>query len=176
MLELWCMTWFLPFPWYVRLFLPRHNCTQKTFRSCNFNFILILCLLKSAWWLFISSYDVCNCILIYSMHFLQNLNVYSCVKNWFCWDIYVIAPSYHYWFFFVSYQMPLLIFLLKQSCFGKNIVIDPTAEEEACQDGSLMIACMPARNEVTQLTLTGQWSTAKTNEVWIHLHTLRQFY
>ncbi|OAY62783.1 exosome complex component RRP41-like [Ananas comosus] len=57
-----------------------------------------------------------------------------------------------------------LVSSVSVSCFGKNIVIDPTAEEEACQDGSLMIACMPARNEVTQLTLTGQWSTAKTNE------------
>lgn len=50
------------------------------------------------------------------------------------------------------------------SCYGKNLVIDPTYEEEAYQDGSLMIAYMPIRNEVTQFTLTGEWSTAKVNE------------
>ncbi|XP_073110127.1 exosome complex component RRP41-like [Elaeis guineensis] len=57
-----------------------------------------------------------------------------------------------------------LVSSVSVSCFGNNLVIDPTAEEEACQDGSLMIACMPARYEVTQLTLTGEWSTAKINE------------
>ena len=56
-----------------------------------------------------------------------------------------------------------------QSCFGRNLVIDPTSEEEACQDGTLMITCMPARNEVTQLMLTGEWTTAKSNEVSICL-------
>ncbi|KAI0495379.1 hypothetical protein KFK09_025529 [Dendrobium nobile] len=50
------------------------------------------------------------------------------------------------------------------SCFGKNMVIDPTSEEEACQDGSLMITYMPSRNEVTQFTLTGEWPTARINE------------
>jgi len=54
-----------------------------------------------------------------------------------------------------------------QSCFGRNLVIDPMVEEEACQDGSLMIACMPSRHEITQLTLTGEWSTAKINEVYM---------
>lgn len=29
-----------------------------------------------------------------------------------------------------------------------------------------MITCMPSRNEVTQLTITGEWSTAKIHEVW----------
>ncbi|KAG0471333.1 hypothetical protein HPP92_015879 [Vanilla planifolia] len=50
------------------------------------------------------------------------------------------------------------------SCFGKNLVIDPSSEEEACQDGSLMVTYMPSRNEITQFTLTGEWSTAKMNE------------
>ncbi|KAG0471360.1 hypothetical protein HPP92_015906 [Vanilla planifolia] len=52
------------------------------------------------------------------------------------------------------------------SCFGKNLVIDPSSEEEACQDGSLMVTYMPSRNEITQFTLTGEWSTAKMNEAW----------
>lgn len=29
-----------------------------------------------------------------------------------------------------------------------------------------MITCMPSRNEVTQLTVTGEWSTPKIHEVW----------
>ncbi|XP_054795264.1 exosome complex component RRP41-like isoform X2 [Prosopis cineraria] len=37
--------------------------------------------------------------------------------------------------------------------------------EESCQDGSLMITCMPSRYEITQLTVTGDWSTPKINEV-----------
>ncbi|KAG0469797.1 hypothetical protein HPP92_016497 [Vanilla planifolia] len=53
-----------------------------------------------------------------------------------------------------------------KSCFGKNLVIDPSSEEEACQDGSLMVTYMPSRNEITQFTLTGEWSTAKMNEAW----------
>ncbi|TQE07266.1 hypothetical protein C1H46_007088 [Malus baccata] len=52
-----------------------------------------------------------------------------------------------------------------QSCLGKNLVIDPILEEESYQDGSLMLTCMPSRYEVTQLTITGEWSTPKVNEV-----------
>ncbi|WCJ38117.1 Exosome complex component RRP41-like [Euphorbia peplus] len=47
---------------------------------------------------------------------------------------------------------------------GTNLVIDPILEEESCEDGSLMITCMPSRYEVTQLTVTGEWSAAKMNE------------
>ncbi|XP_062094685.1 exosome complex component RRP41-like [Humulus lupulus] len=49
-------------------------------------------------------------------------------------------------------------------CLGKNLIIDPVLEEESSQDGSLMITCMPTRYEVTQLTITGEWSTPKVNE------------
>ncbi|XP_062186762.1 exosome complex component RRP41-like [Phragmites australis] len=42
-----------------------------------------------------------------------------------------------------------------------NIIIDPTSDEEAWQDGSLMVAFMPARKEITQLTLNGEWSDGK---------------
>ncbi|XP_058101701.1 exosome complex component RRP41-like [Magnolia sinica] len=57
-----------------------------------------------------------------------------------------------------------LVSSVSVSCLGKNLVIDPTLEEESYQDGSLMITCMPSRNEVTQLTLTGEWSTPKIHE------------
>ncbi|KAK6163354.1 hypothetical protein DH2020_000218 [Rehmannia glutinosa] len=50
---------------------------------------------------------------------------------------------------------------------GKNILIDPVSEEESYQDGSLMITCMPSRNEVTQMTVTGDWSTPKINELCV---------
>jgi len=54
---------------------------------------------------------------------------------------------------------------LRQSYFGKNIIIDPTSDEEAWQDGSLVVAFMPARKEITQLTLTGEWSDGKITNV-----------
>uniref|UniRef100_A0A7N0VD78 Uncharacterized protein n=1 Tax=Kalanchoe fedtschenkoi TaxID=63787 RepID=A0A7N0VD78_KALFE len=50
------------------------------------------------------------------------------------------------------------------SCLGPNLVIDPINEEESREDGNLMISCMPSRNEVTQLIITGEWSTPKINE------------
>ncbi|PIN07659.1 Exosomal 3'-5' exoribonuclease complex, subunit Rrp41 [Handroanthus impetiginosus] len=50
------------------------------------------------------------------------------------------------------------------SCLGKNLLIDPVSEEESYQDGSLVITCMPSRNEVTQMTVTGEWSTPKIHE------------
>ncbi|KAJ0020902.1 hypothetical protein Pint_32143 [Pistacia integerrima] len=57
-----------------------------------------------------------------------------------------------------------LVASVSVSCLGKNLLIDPVLEEESYQDGSLMIACMPSRYEVTQLTVTGEWSTSKFNE------------
>ncbi|XP_061995390.1 exosome complex component RRP41-like [Rosa rugosa] len=57
-----------------------------------------------------------------------------------------------------------LVASVSVSCLGKNLVIDPVLEEESYQDGSLMLACMPSRYEVTQLTITGEWSTPKINE------------
>ncbi|KAL3645313.1 Exosome complex component RRP41-like [Castilleja foliolosa] len=50
------------------------------------------------------------------------------------------------------------------SCVGKNIIIDPLSEEENYQDGSMVITCMPSRNEVTQMTVTGEWSTTSIHE------------
>lgn len=57
-----------------------------------------------------------------------------------------------------------LVASVSVSCLGKNLVIDPVLEEESYQDGSLMLTCMPSRYEVTQLTITGEWSTPKINE------------
>ncbi|XP_031480398.1 exosome complex component RRP41-like [Nymphaea colorata] len=57
-----------------------------------------------------------------------------------------------------------LVISTSVSCHGKDLVIDPTLEEERCQDGGFMISFMPSRNEVTQLTITGEWSTAKVAE------------
>ncbi|KAK2411590.1 3'-5'-exoribonuclease family protein [Trifolium repens] len=57
-----------------------------------------------------------------------------------------------------------LVASVSVSCLGKNLVIDPISEEENSQDGSLMITCLPSRYEITQLTVTGEWSTPKINE------------
>ncbi|CAI9274135.1 unnamed protein product [Lactuca saligna] len=40
-------------------------------------------------------------------------------------------------------------------------MIDPVSEEENYQDGSLMITCLSSCNEVTELTITGEWSSPK---------------
>ncbi|KAF8033249.1 hypothetical protein BT93_D1996 [Corymbia citriodora subsp. variegata] len=57
-----------------------------------------------------------------------------------------------------------LVAAVSVSCLGPNLVIDPISEEESYQDGSLMITCMPSRYEVTQLIITGEWSSARINE------------
>ncbi|KAM0924394.1 hypothetical protein ACQ4PT_004893 [Festuca glaucescens] len=59
-----------------------------------------------------------------------------------------------------------LVTSVSVSCLGKNVIIDPTSDEEAWQDGGLMVSYMPTRKEITQLTLTGEWSDGKiTNAV-----------
>jgi len=50
------------------------------------------------------------------------------------------------------------------SSIGKSLIIDPTTEEENCQDGGLMVACTPSRNEITQLIITGEWSSTRVSE------------
>ncbi|MQL99445.1 hypothetical protein Taro_032168 [Colocasia esculenta] len=57
-----------------------------------------------------------------------------------------------------------LVTSVSVTCIGKSLIIDPTAEEEDCQDASLMLTSMPSRNEITQLTLTGEWSTGRIHE------------
>ncbi|KAL2933202.1 Exosome complex component RRP41-like [Bienertia sinuspersici] len=53
---------------------------------------------------------------------------------------------------------------IKRSSLGTNLIIDPLLEEERCQDGSLMFTYMPSRSEVTQLAITGEWTTPKIHE------------
>ncbi|CAN6987850.1 hypothetical protein IGI04_001706 [Brassica rapa subsp. trilocularis] len=57
-----------------------------------------------------------------------------------------------------------LITAVSVSCIGKSLMIDPVTEEEGCEDGSFMMTCMPSRSEITQLTITGEWTTPNINE------------
>ncbi|KAG7541271.1 Ribosomal protein S5 domain 2-type fold [Arabidopsis thaliana x Arabidopsis arenosa] len=57
-----------------------------------------------------------------------------------------------------------LITAVSVSCIGKSLMIDPVTEEEGCEDGSFMMTCMPSRYEITQLTVTGEWTTPNINE------------
>ncbi|KAK9699623.1 hypothetical protein RND81_08G185400 [Saponaria officinalis] len=57
-----------------------------------------------------------------------------------------------------------LVTAVSMSSLGSNLIIDPIPEEESCQDGSLMVTYMPSRSEVTQLTMTGEWTTPKVHE------------
>ncbi|KAF3634244.1 putative receptor-like serine/threonine-protein kinase NCRK-like [Capsicum annuum] len=57
-----------------------------------------------------------------------------------------------------------LVASVSVSCLGKDLVIDPISEEESYNDGSLMITCMPSRNQVTQLIVDGEWSTPKIHD------------
>lgn len=57
-----------------------------------------------------------------------------------------------------------LVTAVSVSSIGRSLIIDPSSEEEKCQDGGLMVACMPSRNEITQLTITGEWSSTKVSE------------
>ncbi|KAE8812353.1 29 kDa ribonucleoprotein B, chloroplastic [Hordeum vulgare] len=59
-----------------------------------------------------------------------------------------------------------LVTSVSVSCLGKNVIIDPTSDEEAWQDGGLMVSYMPARKEITQLTLTGEWTDGKITNVY----------
>lgn len=57
-----------------------------------------------------------------------------------------------------------LVSAISLSCFEKTLVLDATLEEESSQDGSLMVACMTSRNEITQLSMSGEWSQPKLSE------------
>ncbi|GAQ91874.1 hypothetical protein KFL_008730020 [Klebsormidium nitens] len=43
------------------------------------------------------------------------------------------------------------------SLVGGHLLVDPAASEERAQDGNVLVALMPARNEVTQMHLAGAW-------------------
>ncbi|GAB2275068.1 Exosome complex component RRP41-like [Dionaea muscipula] len=57
-----------------------------------------------------------------------------------------------------------LVTAVSVSCHGSNLILDPLVEEESYQEGSLMITYMPSREEVTQLTITGEWSPTRIHE------------
>ncbi|GLJ47720.1 hypothetical protein SUGI_1007940 [Cryptomeria japonica] len=57
-----------------------------------------------------------------------------------------------------------LVTAVSVASIGRDLIIDPISEEEDCQDGGLMVACMPSRNEITQLTINGEWSTTAVSE------------
>eukprot|EP00270_Netrium_digitus_P000665 TRINITY_DN1074_c0_g1_i1.p2 TRINITY_DN1074_c0_g1~~TRINITY_DN1074_c0_g1_i1.p2 ORF type:complete len:126 (+),score=52.50 TRINITY_DN1074_c0_g1_i1:43-378(+) len=44
------------------------------------------------------------------------------------------------------------------------LCIDPTLEEEACEDGRVVVALMPKRTEITHIVLHGTWDAALAAE------------
>jgi exosome complex component MTR3 len=48
---------------------------------------------------------------------------------------------------------------------GKDLWLDPTAEEAAVSRGSLTLACMPALGTITSIWQTGQMSTDEAIQV-----------
>ncbi|KAH9298954.1 hypothetical protein KI387_030636, partial [Taxus chinensis] len=57
-----------------------------------------------------------------------------------------------------------LVTAVSVSSIGRDLIIDPTSEEENRQDGGLMVACTPSRNEITQLIINGEWSSTTVSE------------
>ncbi|KAL2643301.1 hypothetical protein R1flu_010888 [Riccia fluitans] len=57
-----------------------------------------------------------------------------------------------------------IVAAISLSCVGKNLLLDPTYKEETQEDGSVMVAIMTSRREITQVTLTGEWSSTKASE------------
>ncbi|KAK9824136.1 hypothetical protein WJX72_008040 [[Myrmecia] bisecta] len=45
-----------------------------------------------------------------------------------------------------------------------QLLLDPTADEAFREDGSVLLAMMPAANLVTQLVVTGEWSSAQMKQ------------
>lgn len=101
-----------------------------------------------------------SCILLICFNFHQN-KVSSFSKRLTYENGYIFLNSYCFLYVCVC----RVCVCGEQSCLGTSLLIDPICEEESYQDGSLMITCMPSRNEVTQLSVTGEWSTAKVHEV-----------
>ncbi|MCO5548285.1 hypothetical protein L7F22_001742 [Adiantum nelumboides] len=58
-----------------------------------------------------------------------------------------------------------LVSAVSLSCFDTKLLLDPTLDEENSQDGSLMLACMTSRNEITQLSLSGEWPQGRLSEI-----------
>jgi hypothetical protein len=54
--------------------------------------------------------------------------------------------------------------LINQSCTGSEVLLDASMEEEKWGDGGMIVAAMTSRNEITQLTMTGEWPSTKVSE------------
>eukprot|EP00877_Chromochloris_zofingiensis_P014209 jgi/Chrzof1/9041/Cz03g33280.t1 len=50
------------------------------------------------------------------------------------------------------------------SLINGQLLLDPTSVEMARQEGSLLLAMMPSSNEVTQMVMSGSWSSSQTKE------------
>ncbi|KAH9542961.1 hypothetical protein CY35_13G037000 [Sphagnum magellanicum] len=50
------------------------------------------------------------------------------------------------------------------SCTGSEVLLDASMEEEKWGDGGMIVAAMTSRNEITQLTMTGEWPSTKVSE------------
>lgn len=54
--------------------------------------------------------------------------------------------------------------MFSQAKVGGVLLLDPSASEEASQEGSALMALMPSSNQVTQLVMQGMWSDEDTKE------------
>ncbi|EFJ27555.1 hypothetical protein SELMODRAFT_441621 [Selaginella moellendorffii] len=57
-----------------------------------------------------------------------------------------------------------LVAAVSASSIQGQVLLDPSTSEENCEDGSLMVAYMPSRKEITQVTMTGEWSSSRASE------------
>ncbi|CAM6098599.1 unnamed protein product [Calypogeia fissa] len=57
-----------------------------------------------------------------------------------------------------------LVGAISGSVVGRELLLDSTSEEERNQDGSVLVAAMTSRNEITQVAFTGEWSSTSANE------------
>ncbi|BBH04984.1 3'-5'-exoribonuclease family protein, partial [Prunus dulcis] len=93
-----------------------------------------------------------------------NANMLGCLLKTCSGDLPVVISCASLALADAGIMMYDLVTSVSVSYLGKNLVLDPTLEEESHQDGSLILTCMPSRDEVTQLAITGEWSTPKINE------------
>lgn len=57
-----------------------------------------------------------------------------------------------------------LVSAVSASCVGQRLLLDSSTVEEQWEDGGLLVAFMPSRNEVTQFHLTGEWTTSRASD------------
>jgi exosome complex RNA-binding protein Rrp42 (RNase PH superfamily) len=116
----------------------------------------------------------CDCLLVrldirgvdYGSNLLDCCLAFSDFLQWYCiaGDLSVLISCASLALADAGIMMYDLITAVSVSCIGKSLMIDPVTEEEGCEDGSFMMTCMPSRYEITQLTITGEWTTPNINE------------